>query len=180
MNPPYFHLLINIIPVLGSFVGLLMLGYGLFTSSQKYDRMAFYIFIISAIGTAITYLSGFYALDHIAGSQTFSGDALSTHQYIAQGALASMLILGLLSLWALYSLGKDLVVSNTLNYVILGVAFVSFAITVSTAIQGMNIRHEKPISEKAYNSEQVNARSLLASKIDFFRSVSAYGLTPTL
>lgn len=155
MNPPYFHLLINVIPVLGSLSGLLLLGYGLVKSSRKYDRLAYVIFVITTIGTIGTYISGHSALDAIRGSQGISQQALTTHQYIAHGALASMLILGFFSLWALYSSRKDREVSDTLNYIILGAAFVSFAITVSTAMQGVEIRYHDPVEEASSNPNEI-------------------------
>ncbi|WP_186757761.1 hypothetical protein [Echinicola salinicaeni] len=141
MNPSYVHLLINAIPVLGTLTGLILLAYGLVKSSRRYDRESYMVFMISSIGTIVTYISGFWIMDAIETPSNEMMESIQLHQYIAQGAIASMIILGLTSFYAYRLSSKGHAVSNTLNYVLLGIAFVSLAITLSTSMQGINIHY---------------------------------------
>ncbi|UCS92483.1 hypothetical protein KZP23_17550 [Echinicola marina] len=139
MNSSYLHFLINAIPVLGTLSGLILLGYGMVVSSRRYDRTAYLVFMISTIGTVLTYISGFWILDAIESPSSSMIEAINLHKYIAQGAMASMIILGLANLYAYRISSKGHKVSSTLNYVLLGLAFVSLTINISASIQGANV-----------------------------------------
>ena len=58
MSQVHLHLLITHLPVFGSILGALVLGYGLWTRSNQTKNAAYFIFIISAIGAGIAYLTG--------------------------------------------------------------------------------------------------------------------------
>jgi hypothetical protein len=58
MNQTHVHLLITHLPILGSFLGALVLVYGLFSGSYSTKIAAYLLLIISSAGAGIAYLTG--------------------------------------------------------------------------------------------------------------------------
>ncbi|MDX2250509.1 MAG: hypothetical protein SF052_27255 [Bacteroidia bacterium] len=58
MNQAHVHLMITHLPIFGSILGALVLTYGLWTKSHQTKVAAYFLLIISAIGSGIAYLTG--------------------------------------------------------------------------------------------------------------------------
>ena len=58
MNQLHLHLLINHLPIFGSFFGFLVLSFGMLSKSKYTLISAFLIFIISTLGTTFAYFTG--------------------------------------------------------------------------------------------------------------------------
>jgi hypothetical protein len=58
MDPTHLHLLITHLPIFGSILGALVLGYGIFKKSDATVLASYYLFVISSIGAAVAYLTG--------------------------------------------------------------------------------------------------------------------------
>lgn len=141
MDYAFTHLIANAIPVLGSLIGIFVLGIGVYKSSNTITNAAYIIFIFSAFGTGITYYTGKWAEETIKNISVVSMPIVEQHKTIAEGALAAMIILAISTGFALWYSIKKYPLPRNFNFVILAVAFVSFAICAATAILGFSIRH---------------------------------------
>lgn len=141
MDYTYAHLIANTIPVLGSLIGMFVLGIGIYKSSNTITNAAYIVFIFSALGAGITYYTGKWAEETVMSISGVSMSIVEQHKTIAEGALATMIILGIVTGFALWYSVKKYPLPRNFNFVILAVAFVSFAICAATAILGFSIRH---------------------------------------
>jgi hypothetical protein len=71
MSQVHLHLLITHLPVFGSILGAFVLMYGMWAKSNPTKNAAYFIFIISAIGAAIAYLTGEGAEEAVENLQGF-------------------------------------------------------------------------------------------------------------
>ena len=93
MNPTHIHLLITHLPIFGSILGGLVLAHGLWTKSNQTKIAAYNIFIISAIGAGIAYLTGEAAEETVENIQGIAKDMIDEHEDFAVFALVSLIIL---------------------------------------------------------------------------------------
>ena len=76
MNQTHIHLLITHLPIFGSILGGLVLAHGLWTKSNQTKIAAYNIFIISAIGAGIAYLTGEAAEETVENIQGIAKDMI--------------------------------------------------------------------------------------------------------
>ncbi len=155
MDYTYVHLVANTIPVLGSIIGMIVLGIGIYNSSKVIIHAAYILFIFSAFGAGITYYTGKWAEENIKNYSEVSLVTIEQHKFIAEGALVTMIILALASAFALWYSIKKYPLSRNFNYVILAVAFVSFAVSAATAGLGFSIRHPELSNQQESNEAPV-------------------------
>ena len=70
MNYTHLHLLINHLPVFGTFLGFIILIYGMYAKSDATKTAAYLVFLIAGVGGAIAYYTGDPAEDtvkHLSG-----------------------------------------------------------------------------------------------------------------
>jgi uncharacterized membrane protein len=132
MSQVHLHLLITHLPVFGSLLGALVLGYGLWVKSNQTKNAAYFIFIISAMGASIAYLTGEGAEEAVENIQTVSENMIKLHEDAAMVALISLIALGVLSLVALI---------KRLSVAVLISSLVSFGLVARTGYLGGQIRH---------------------------------------
>jgi hypothetical protein len=58
MSDAHIHLVITHLPIFGSILGALVLGYGFLSKSDSTKIASYFLFIISAIGAGIAYITG--------------------------------------------------------------------------------------------------------------------------
>ena len=98
MDAGHLHLLLNHVPILGTFFGLVILIIGLLRKNQTLEKAAFITFVVVAVITLPAYISGEeaeHAVEHMAGS---SHDMAHEHEELAETALFMMIGLALPSL----------------------------------------------------------------------------------
>ncbi len=147
MDQTRLHLMITHLPVFGSFFGALVLAYGLRAGSSSTKRSAYIIFILSAAGALLAYLTGDGAKDTVKSLTETPRNSIRAHRDLARYALAASAGLGILSLTGLITRFKSRSVSHALALIILFLAWCTFAVTTWTAYSGLQIRHTEMQAE---------------------------------
>lgn len=141
MNQTHIHLLINHLPIFGSILGGLVLMHGLWTKSNQTKIAAYNLFIISAIGAGIAYMTGEAAEEAVENIQGITKNIVSQHEDFAVYALVSLIILGVASIVGLFLTLKKSVLTKTIAFVILFISLISFGLVARTGYLGGQIRH---------------------------------------
>lgn len=141
MNQTHIHLLITHLPIFGSILGGLVLAYGLWTRSNHTKIAAYYIFIISAIGAGIAYLTGEAAEETAENIQGVVKDVIEEHEHFAVYALVSLIILGVASIGGIFATFKKPALTRKAAVVILIISLISFGLMARTGYLGGQIRH---------------------------------------
>lgn len=143
MNQAHLHLLFNHLPVFGSILGAIVLAYGMRTKSIQTQNASFIVFIISAIGAAVTYLTGEGAEEVIENIQGISESMIEEHEEFALFSFIAILILGVISVIGLVLSSKNSAFSSTLAKVTLILSILSFGLMAKTGNSGGKIRHSE-------------------------------------
>lgn len=141
MNQTHIHLLITHLPIFGSILGGLVLAHGLWTKSNQTKIAAYNIFIISAIGAGIAYLTGEAAEDTVENIQGIAKNMIDEHEDFAVFALVSSIILGVASIGGLFLTLRKSALTSTAAIVILFISLISFGLVARTGYLGGQIRH---------------------------------------
>ena len=141
MNQTHIHLLITHLPIFGSILGGLVLAHGLWTKSNQTKIAAYNLFVISAIGAGIAYLTGEAAEETVENIQGIVEATINQHEEFALFALISLIILGLTSIICLFITLKNLAMTRTVAFIILFISLISFGLVARTGYLGGQIRH---------------------------------------
>jgi uncharacterized membrane protein len=141
MNQTHIHLLITHLPIFGSIMGGLVLAHGLWTKSNQTKIAAYNLFIISAIGAIVAYLTGEGAEETVENMQGVVEATIKTHEEFALFALISLIILGVASLLGLFLTLRKSPLTRTVAFVILFISIISFGLVARTGYLGGQIRH---------------------------------------
>lgn len=151
MTITYFHLLINHLPIIGSLLGGLVLAHGMGTKSIQTNIAAYYIFILSAVGAILAYLSGVSVNNSVDNIQV---DLISIHKKFAVYALVSLIIQGVVSLIILYVIYKKISYSSLLEKTIMLLCIISFVLVARTGYLGNLIRHHDSIIKNTFEIQR--------------------------
>jgi uncharacterized membrane protein len=155
MDQTHIHLLITHLPIFGSILGALVLAHGLWTKSNQTKMAAYNLFIISAIGSGIAYLTGERAEERVENIQGVVEATIKQHEEFALFALISLIILGVASIIGLFlTLRKSKLITTT-AFVILAISLISFGLVARTGYLGGQIRHTEISSSNNPNSTPV-------------------------
>lgn len=141
MNQTHVHLLITHLPIFGSILGGLVLAHGLWTKSNQTKIAAYNLFVISAIGAGIAYLTGEAAEETVENIQGIVEATINQHEEFALFALISLIILGLTSIIGIFITLKNLAMTRTVAFIILFISLISFGLVARTGYLGGQIRH---------------------------------------
>lgn len=141
MDQTHIHLLITHLPIFGSILGGLVLAHGLWTKSNQTKMAAYNLFIISAIGAIIAYLTGEAAEETVENIQGVVEATIKTHEEFALFALISLVILGIASVLGLYLTLSKSSLTRITAFVILFISLISFGLVARTGYLGGQIRH---------------------------------------
>lgn len=165
MSQVHLHLLITHLPVFGSILGALVLGYALWVKSNQTKNAAYFIFILSAVGAAIAYLTGEGAEEAVENTQGVSENMIKLHEDAAMYALISLIVLGLMSVISLVLNRFKALWIKSASIVVLIVSLISFGLVGRTGYLGGQIRHTE-ISSGAMqnNGEAVEEKKTMIKK----------------
>lgn len=152
MNQAHIHLLITHLPIFGSILGGLVLVHGIWTKSNHTMVAAYNLFILSAIGAGIAYLTGEGAEEAVENIQGIAEATIEKHEDFALFALISLIILGIASLLGLLVTYSKSIMTRTVAFVVLFIALVSFALVARTGYLGGQIRHTEVHSNNQLNT----------------------------
>jgi uncharacterized membrane protein len=143
MSQAHLHLLVTHLPVFGSILGALVLCYGLWSKSNQTKIAAYFLFVVSAIGAGIAYLTGEGAEEAVEKIQGVSENMIKQHEESAMFALASLIVLGASALFALYITYKKSSLVRTAATITLIISLISFGLVARTGYLGGQIRHSE-------------------------------------
>lgn len=153
MSQAHLHLVITHLPIFGSILGALVLVYGLWTKSNPTKNAAYFIFIISAIGAGISYLTGEGAEDAVENIQGVSENMIELHEDAAMYALVSLITLGIMSAIALVVTRLKTSLIKSTSIIVLIISLISFGLVARTGYLGGQIRHTEIASGAIQNND---------------------------
>ena len=163
MSQVHLHLLITHLPIFGSILGAFVLGYGLWRDSNSTKIAAYYLFVISAIGAGIAYLTGEGAEEAVEKIQGVSESIMEQHEDFAMYALISLIVLGVSSLFALFVTQKNSSLSKTAAILTLALSLISFALVARTGYLGGQIRHSEIATGNAQVGNEMEKKTMMIS-----------------
>ena len=135
------HLLLNHVPVIGTWIGAFVLVYGLVTRKEETRRVALGILALVALSAVPAFFSGAQAEDRAESLPGVSSAEVSEHESAADFALAGCMVLGVVAIAALVASRRRPAVPTAWLAVVLGLALLCSAILARTAHLGGMIRH---------------------------------------
>ena len=141
MDQTHLHLLITHLPIFGSILGAIVLVHALLVKSESIKIAAYDIFIISAIGAGIAYVTGEAAEETAERIQGVAENMIEQHEDFAIYALVSLITLGVISLIGYFLAVRKTGFSKTFAVVVLFVGLISFGLVAWTGYLGGQIRH---------------------------------------
>ncbi|TAE82776.1 MAG: hypothetical protein EAY81_08945 [Bacteroidetes bacterium] len=141
MNQTHIHLLITHLPIIGSILGALVLIHAIGDKSNQTKIAAYYVFILSAIGAVIAYLTGEGAEESVEHLQGVMETTIKTHEEFALFAFISLIVLGVASILALVVTFRKSILIRTVAFVVLFISLISFGLVARTGYLGGQIRH---------------------------------------
>jgi uncharacterized membrane protein len=153
MNQTHIHILITHLPIFGSILGAFVLAYGLYSKSSDTKVTAYFLFIISAIGAGIAYLTGEAAEEAVENIPGVIETTINAHEEFAMFALISLIILGIASIIGLFMTLKKTPLARTIAFVILFLSLISFGLVARTGYLGGQIRHTEIENGENFKNE---------------------------
>jgi len=141
MNQTHIHLIITHLPIFGSILGGLVLGYGVFTGSKQTLIAAYLLLIISSLGAGIAYLTGEGAEETVEKIPGIVKSLIGQHEDLALIALISLVTLGISSIFGIIFTVKQSVFTSRIAYITLFISLISFSLVSYTGYLGGKIRH---------------------------------------
>lgn len=141
MNQAHFHLMVNHLPIIFPIVGALVLIGGFIFRSEVVKRVAYFVFIASAITTFPSFVSGEGAEEVVEGISGVSEVYIEKHEDLAKTFSLFSYALGLVSLVALWANWKKKSFASILSFVVLALSFVVLYFGKVTGTTGGEIRH---------------------------------------
>ena len=102
LNPAYWHLLLNHLPIVGSIIAVLILAYGMLSKSEAIVKMSYWLFIVLAVFAVVAKQTGEKAEGFIINAKLANETLIEPHAQAADIAQWAMIILGLIALSALF------------------------------------------------------------------------------
>lgn len=152
MNAAHVHLLINHVAVIGSFLGIVVLLFGIYKKAPNTLNAAYTILIISAIGCVIAYLSGEGAEETVEQIAGVTESTIEPHEDAAQFTIVSFSILGILALIGLVVNRFKVSLQRSMSIAVLVIGILSCLLAARTAWLGGKIRHGEEMTLEHSNT----------------------------
>lgn len=143
MNLTHFHLLLNHLPILGSFFGILIFLSGYVFKELPVRKAGLGIFIFAAIMAIPAYFTGKPAENAIKNLPDIAKGMIERHETVAVVALGCILALGMLSAVVFYLITCKKGKTKILMTSILILSLITFGLMAWTARTGGQIRHSE-------------------------------------
>lgn len=141
MNQTHLHLLITHLPIIGSILGAFVLIHGIWKNSNTTLLAAYNIFLISAIGAGVAYLTGESAEETVEDLPGISKNLIEEHSDSALIALICLIVVAAISLAGLYVNWKKPLSIRPIALVALIASLIAFCFVARTGYLGGQIRH---------------------------------------
>lgn len=140
MNASQIHLALTHVPVILSFIGLVILIVSFFKKNETLTKTAFYIFLAAGLFTIPVYLTGENTEEIVEHLPGVSENLIEQHEEVAGIALVLISISSIVSLAGLAS-GRFPKLAKAMKLTALFFALGSAAVMAQTAHLGGQIRH---------------------------------------
>jgi len=155
MDQTHLHLLITHLPIFGSLLGTLVLGYGIWKKSDTTLLASYYLLVIAALGAVVAYVTGEEAEETVENIQGVSENVIEQHADFAGYALVALIAVGVFSLLGIYFKTTKSTFAKPVTTITLFLALISFGLVARTGYLGGQIRHTEIASGSAQTiSEQ--------------------------
>jgi uncharacterized membrane protein len=156
MNTAHIHLMITHLPIIGAFIGLLILVFAYLKKDANVKTAAYIVFVVCAIGTCIAYATGEGAEELVENLPGVVEAAVETHEDAAMYSLVSMIALGVMSMIGIIQIRWNASKFNFIHSLILVLSLLSMATITYTGNLGGKIRHTEITNASAAlpNNEQ--------------------------
>jgi len=141
MNYPYIHLVLNHIPIVTNLIGILLLLSAIVRKNDEWKKAAVGIFVLSALISIPTYLTGEPSEDAVEHLPGVSKDDIHEHEEAAEWAFVAILALGALSLFGSFLFWRQGKYPAWFIPALLVLGLVVGSIMARTANLGAKIRH---------------------------------------
>ena len=155
MNGAYQHLLINHIPVLGSFIGTLILLWGILRKSREVQQVAFAVLLVGGLMGWLADSTGDKAKEVVKNIAGVNTDAIDAHDEAASRAKQAGLVLAVASLAGLIWMARKPQIPGWYALIVLVVALGVSGMMGYTAKLGGKIRHSETESSPATTPSSV-------------------------
>lgn len=152
MNQTHLHLMVTHLPIFGSILGALVLGYGIWRRSNQTKNAGYLVLIISTIGAGIAYLTGEEAEETVENIPGVAENIIEQHEDFALYALISLIVLGIASLVSLIVTYNKSRFAKHVSIATLFVSLISFVLVARTGYLGGQIRHTEINSVNIQNT----------------------------
>jgi uncharacterized membrane protein len=145
MDQTHLHLITNHLAIIGTLFAGIVLLIGLISNTVQTRIAAFILMLISSIGGYITFKTGHEAEETVEHMKGISEYVIEQHEEVAEKALWFIILLFIASIAGLYAGKKNLSAEKKISWIILLIAFISFAIFAWTGYLGGQIMHANDI-----------------------------------
>lgn len=101
VNPVHIHLILNHVPAIGLFFGVIFLQWGVWRKSADLRKAGLVCFILSALAVVPVFISGGASEEVVEEVLHLPEPLIERHEDSAGVSLAAVVILGFLSFWSL-------------------------------------------------------------------------------
>ncbi len=143
MEGAHIHLLLNHFPIIGTFIGTVILAYSLYAKNITITKVGLVVIALMAIIALPAYFSGEEAEEAIEHFKGISKHVIHEHEELAEKGIVLMALLGILALASLYAIKKELAFTKKLVLITLIVSIVTFGLFAKVGNLGGQIRHSE-------------------------------------
>lgn len=159
MSWGYLHLALNHVPVIGTFLGLLLLLVAFFRKSEELKKVTLGLLVLIALVTIPVYLTGEPAEEMIENIPGTSEAIVERHENAALFSLIAVEVAGITALAGLLIFVRNKRLGNLLAIVTLAFSMIGGGLLAWTANLGGQIRHTEIRSGVDSPSQTENDRS---------------------
>ena len=141
MNYSHMHIVLNHFPTNGTFFGLALLLYALWKKDQHLQVISFVVFMVMAILTIPTFITGAAANEAILERPGFNAALVDLHRSAAVQASAFLFVTGTLAWFGLWQHRRFQTLSRWNIWAVLGLSVITLALMMETGTHGGEISH---------------------------------------
>lgn len=141
MNTAHWHLVLNHLPIVGTYLSLLVLFVGILIRNQNIKNTGLGLFILAALMAIPAFLTGEGAEDVLESAGQASKQFIEAHEEMAEKAFWICEALGVLSLIALFTSIKSMKIARTMSLIVFVAGILASALWIRVGNSGGEIRH---------------------------------------